>query len=163
MEVSPLSVILVKSDSKGDRLLFRYPFQIQKNKQPSGTSRKNLYTLHNYDDSLQGSVVQNSNISKENLTGYTDEVLSSLFAVKAELCNRKFELKVNDVRFVSHPTLLQLKNKQEKEDDSGIMLVNIVFALHALASHSVGKFCLNSCFDLVFPSQCRILPCSASF
>lgn len=140
MEVNPLSVILVKSDSKGDRLLFRYPFQVQKNREPSGTLRKNPYTLPNFDDSLQGSAVQNSNINKENLTGYTDEVLSSLFAVKMELCNRKFELKVNDVRFVSHPTLLQLKNKLQKEDDSGIMLMNVVFALHALASHSVGKF-----------------------
>lgn len=137
MEVSPLSVILVKSDSKGDRLLFRYPFQTQQNKEPSSGGRKNPYTTK-VEDCLCNSTLQNSNINKENLTGYTDEVLSSLFAVKMELCNRKFELKVNDVRFVSHPTLLQLRNKQSKEDDSGIMLINVVFALQALASHSVG-------------------------
>ncbi|CAG9861909.1 unnamed protein product [Phyllotreta striolata] len=136
MEVSPLSIILVKSDSKGDRLLFRYPFQTRCNDEPSSKGRKNPYTLPVVDDLLQSPKQSFSNINKENLTGLTDEVLSSLFAVKTELCNRKFELKVNDVRFVSHPTLLQLRNKQEKEDDSG-MLVNIVFALQALASHSV--------------------------
>lgn len=139
MEVSPLSVILVKSDSKGDRLLFRYPFQTQQSREPSGTRRKSPYTTK-VEDCLHYTTPQNSNINKENLTGYTDEVLSFLFAVKMELCNRKFELKVNDVRFVSHPTLLQLRNKQSKEDDSGLMLINVVFAVQALASHSVGKF-----------------------
>lgn len=134
MEVSPLSVILVKSDSKGDRLLFRYPFQTQKNKEQSSARTKNPYTTK-VEDCLHNTSPLNSNINKENLTGYTDEVLSFLFAVKIELCNRKFELKVNDVRFVSHPTLLQLRNK---EDDSGLMLINVVFAVQALASHSVG-------------------------
>lgn len=139
MEVGPLSVIFVKSDSKGDRLLFRYPFQTNANTEHSNKRRKNPYTLPPSDDSLYSSFQSSTHINKENLTGFTDEVLSSLFAVKSELCNRKFELKVNDVRFVSHPTLLQLRNKQEEEDDSGIMLVNVVFALHALASHSVGR------------------------
>lgn len=139
MEVSPLSVILVKSDSKGDRLLFRYPFQTLHNKELSSSRTKSPYTTK-VEDCLHNSNQQISNINKENLTGYTDEVLSFLFAVKIELCNRKFELKVNDVRFVSHPTLLQLRNKQSKEDDSGLMLINVVFAVQALASHSVGKF-----------------------
>lgn len=70
------------------------------------------------------------------LTGFTDDVLAALFAVKPELCKRKFELKVNDVRFVSHPTKLQLQNKKYDESD---LLINIVFALHAVASPSVGK------------------------
>ncbi|XP_066144429.1 GATOR complex protein NPRL3 isoform X1 [Euwallacea fornicatus] len=137
MEVNPLSVILVKSDSKGDRLLFRYPFHIQENKQKSSKARKNPYTLPSADETLQTPTICSSNINKGVLTGFSDEVLSSLFAVKTDLCNKKFELKVNDVRFVSHPTLLQLKNKQTDKDDSGIMLINIVFALSALASHSV--------------------------
>ncbi|XP_019866950.2 GATOR complex protein NPRL3 isoform X2 [Aethina tumida] len=141
MEVNPLSIILVKSDSKGDRLLFRYPFQTQENSEPSNTRRKNPYTLPVVEDLLQSPAQPCSNMNKGNLAGFTDEVLSSLFAVKMELCDRKFELKVNDVRFVSHPTLLQLKKKaqQQQQDDSGIMLINIVFALQALASHSVVK------------------------
>lgn len=138
MEVNPLSIILVKSDSKGDRLLFRYPLHYQEANEPSNTRRKNPYTLPNLEDLLQSPPQPTSNINKGQLTGFTDEVLSSLFAVKPELCNKKFELKVNDVRFVSHPTKLQLRNKQQ--DASGLMLVNVVFALQALASQSVGKF-----------------------
>lgn len=72
------------------------------------------------------------------LSGFTDEVLSTLFAVKAELCNQKFELKVNDVRFVAHPTLMQSKSGKEEQSGSSI-LINIVFALYAQASYSIVK------------------------
>ncbi|XP_059608708.1 GATOR complex protein NPRL3 isoform X2 [Phlebotomus argentipes] len=135
MEVNPLSVILVKSDSKGDRLLFRYPYNVVP---PSETSRqkvrKSPYSLPPAED-LQSSHTHTSNIYQGNLSGFTDEVLSTLFAVKQELCNRKFELKVNDVRFVSHPTLMQPK----KDEQKSFILVNIVFALHAQASYSIVK------------------------
>lgn len=138
MEVNPLSIILVKSDSKGDRLLFRYPFLALEKNEPANTKRKNPYTLPNgnAEDLLQSPPQPVSNIQKGHLTGFTDEVLSSLFAVKLELCNRKFELKVNDVRFVSHPTLLQLRSKKH---DETFLLINIVFALQALANQSVVK------------------------
>lgn len=63
------------------------------------------------------------------LKGLNDEVLSTLFAVKSELCNTKFELKINDVRFVGHPTLMH----------SSKYMINIVFALHASASYSIVK------------------------
>lgn len=46
-------------------------------------------------------------------------------------------MKVNDVRFVSHPTLLH--SKETKEDQSSSILINIVFALHAQASYSIVK------------------------
>ncbi|KAK4875348.1 hypothetical protein RN001_011770 [Aquatica leii] len=135
MEVNPLSIILVKAGSKGDRLLFRYPYHEQENNEPSGTKRKNPYALSVAEDLLQSPLPPISNINKGGLTGISDELLSSLFAVKQELCNQKFELKVNDVRFVGHPT--SLKNKSQ--DESGLLLIHIVFALQALASHSVVK------------------------
>lgn len=72
------------------------------------------------------------------LSGFSDEVLSTLFAVKAELCNQKFELKVNDVRFVAHPTLMQSKSGKDDQTGSSI-LINIVFALYAQASYSIVK------------------------
>ena len=77
-----------------------------------------------------------SNISNGNLTGLTDEVLSTLFAVKPELCEQKFELKVNDVRFVGHPTLVLSRGLKEVNSST---LFNIVFALQAQASHSIVK------------------------
>ncbi|XP_055693349.1 GATOR complex protein NPRL3 [Lutzomyia longipalpis] len=136
MEVNPLSVILVKSDSKGDRLLFRYPYNVlppcETNRQKV---RKSPYSLPSNAEDLQSTASQTSNIYQGNLSGFTDDVLSTLFAVKQELCNRKFELKVNDVRFVSHPTLMQPK----KDEQKSFILVNIVFALHAQASYSIVK------------------------
>lgn len=137
MEVNPLSVILVKSDSKGDRLLFRYPFNQTEHDAPSNTKHKNPYSLADTEDLLQSPPPPISNIHKGQLTGFKDEVLSTLFAVKPELCNRKFELKVNDVRFVGHPTLLS--SRANEQGETSLLLINIVFALQALASHAVGK------------------------
>lgn len=68
-----------------------------------------------------------------NIGQLTDEVLSSLFSVKTQLCNEKFELKVNDVRFVSHPAVLNDKSHY-------IILINIVFAINAQCSYSIGEF-----------------------
>ncbi|XP_038212660.1 GATOR complex protein NPRL3 [Zerene cesonia] len=133
MEVNPLNIFFVKSDSKGDRLLFRYPYTTE-NKDESKQKkcgRHNPYAINSTEDLLQNPQSQTSNICKGQLSGFTDEMLSTLFAVKAELCNRKFELKVNDVRFVGHPTLLH--------DTAAMILINIVFALQASASHSIVK------------------------
>lgn len=136
MEVNPVSVILVKADSKGDRLLFRYPYEVQKNDISSKTNeiKKNPYAVSITDDVLQNTPPPASNIINGELRGFTDEVLSTLFAVKPELTNQKFELKVNDVRFVSHPTQMQ-----PKDDSNGSILINVVFALHAQASYSIVK------------------------
>lgn len=148
MEVNPLSIILVKSDSKGDRLLFRYPYHVDSNQVQQSKTRKNPYSLASSTSTEE--VLTSSNINQGasdllpittdssiitslpgQLYGFSDEVLSTLFAVNAELCNRKFELKVNDVRFVSHPTLMP--------SSSSSFLVNIVFALYASASYNVVK------------------------
>ncbi|KAJ8719690.1 hypothetical protein PYW08_011865 [Mythimna loreyi] len=139
MEVNPLNIFFVKSDSKGDRLLFRYPYTTE-NKDESKQKkygRQNPYAINSTEDLLQNPQSQTSNICKGQLSGFTDEMLSTLFAVKAELCNRKFELKVNDVRFVGHPTLLPYRTN--KDDTATMILINIVFALQASASHSVVK------------------------
>ncbi|XP_015439288.1 PREDICTED: nitrogen permease regulator 3-like protein [Dufourea novaeangliae] len=137
MEINPLSIILVKSDSKGDRLLFRYPHVAKHTRDSSQcTKRKNPYSLTIAEDSLQSLPFSTSNVSNGNLIGVTDEVLSTLFAVKPELCDQKFELKVNDVRFVGHPTLVPSRGLKEVNSS---MLFNIVFALQAQASHSIVK------------------------
>lgn len=63
MEINPLSIILVKSDSKGDRLLFRYPY-VAKHTRDSNqcTKRKNPYTLTTAEDLLQVSFMLNYHI-----------------------------------------------------------------------------------------------------
>lgn len=94
MEGNPLSIILVKSDSKGDRLLFRYPYSTESRAgEASSKRRRHPYALTSTDDLLEPPR-QSSNISHNQLTGFSDEVLSNLFAVKNDLCENKFELKV---------------------------------------------------------------------
>lgn len=172
MEINPLSIILVKSDSKGDRMLFRYPHATTNQRDSRQcTRRKNPYSLIIAEDTLQvldlqicylknirlllilqrlqiihlidkificwqSIPIHTSHITNGNLTGLSDEVLSTLFAVKPELCELKFELKVNNVRFVGHPTLLPSRGLKEINSS---MLFNVVFALQAQASQSVVK------------------------
>lgn len=132
METDPLSIILVKADSKGDRLLFRYPFE---NGSESGLQpkRKNPYSIVIHEDLQEYKCDKTSNIENGHLVGFSDEVLSSLFAVKQALREKKFELKTNDVRFVGHPSVL----KQSFSKDETNILINIVFALRASANHSI--------------------------
>lgn len=73
------------------------------------------------------------------VVGFVDSVLANMFAVSSKLCGQKFELKINDVRFVGHPMLLSSKSA-----DSDLLTFNIVFALKATASHDV----VNSYHDL---------------
>ena len=68
MEVNPLSIILVKSDSKGDRLLFRYPYNNPAQFQTNETrKRKTPYSIQNNEDILQTNMSQSSNIAYGNL------------------------------------------------------------------------------------------------
>lgn len=67
MEVNPLSIILVKSDSKGDRLLFRYPFIITSNESNQKKKRQNPYSLIFQEDILQSPLPQTSNIHQGNI------------------------------------------------------------------------------------------------
>lgn len=66
MEVNPLNIFFVKSDSKGDRLLFRYPYTTEnknENKQKK-CGRHNPYAISSTEDLLQNSQSQTSNICK---------------------------------------------------------------------------------------------------
>ncbi|XP_067642677.1 GATOR complex protein NPRL3 isoform X2 [Eurosta solidaginis] len=170
MEVNPITVMLVYMDSKGDRLLFRYPYEnVRKDKPPlhgmslavsvpvlnnpplvdvpmssSTTSlvsqvsvesnrKRNPYAISSNDELLQTMPPPNAvsptlfgvfnytsnSAPKGQLEGFTDEVLSTLFAVKQQLCNQKLELKVNDVRFVSHPTLIPRNEQRSNSSVSG--------------------------------------------
>ena len=42
-------------------------------------------------------------LNADNLSTFSNKVLSILLAAHPSLCDNKFELKINDVRFVGHP------------------------------------------------------------
>ncbi|GFS38048.1 GATOR complex protein NPRL3 [Trichonephila inaurata madagascariensis] len=135
-ETNPIGLFLVTSGSKGDRLLFRYPFGIEVDKDIHDKKiKKSPYAIlnDNKDDLhiLQEEFCETDECS---LTGFDDKLLSTLFAVKPELCGEKFELKIENVRFIGHPTHLSHISNREK---TTITMFHVVFALHADASYSI--------------------------
>lgn len=142
MDVNPLSIILVKNGSRGDRLLFRYPYSVDTTLETkTKNNRANPYSVITEGNTQISLMPHTSNISNGKLVGFSDKVMSNLFAVKSELCDSKFELKVNDVRFVGHPVRLNpsksYSQPQDKRKSSTIILFNIVFALKATLNHDV--------------------------
>ncbi|XP_076056058.1 GATOR complex protein Nprl3 isoform X2 [Oratosquilla oratoria] len=142
MDVSPLCIILVKNGSGGDKLLFKYPFSSDENKETKTKyAKRNPYACTLNDELRRRPVQHVSFVTKDGkLRGFSDKDTSHLFGVKSELCGSKFELKVNDVRFVGHPMLLhqpQATKRQNEKHKSSIILFNIVFALKATLSHDI--------------------------
>lgn len=83
MEVNPLSIILVKSDSKGDRLLFRYPYRVELNENHSfNNKRRNPYSIIAQEDILQTPPPQTSNIHQGRVA-LRDEI-----AILLSICSR---------------------------------------------------------------------------
>lgn len=84
MEVNPLSIILVKSDSKGDRLLFRYPYEVETTNDihDQRNGKKNPYALSVIEDLLQTPMPHTSNIHKgKTTTNYIKSHRFSLYVV----------------------------------------------------------------------------------
>lgn len=52
----------MKSDSKGDRLLFRYPYRAESNEIQCQNKRRNPYSVSAQEDILQSPPPQTSNI-----------------------------------------------------------------------------------------------------
>uniref|UniRef100_A0A3Q4MT08 GATOR complex protein NPRL3 n=1 Tax=Neolamprologus brichardi TaxID=32507 RepID=A0A3Q4MT08_NEOBR len=133
----PISVILVSSGSRGNKLLFRYPYQ-KVAECPSSLSAKqrNPYVLNTSGDELD---------DQDGDSRFSDIVLSTILATKSDMCGKKFELKIDNVRFVGHPTLLQhppiiqvsKTDPSPKREMPTMILFNVVFALRANADPSV--------------------------
>ena len=50
-------------------------------------------------------------------------MLSNLLAVKIELCDSRFELQINDVRFIGHPKIMDTSKK------TSLQMFHLVFAV----------------------------------
>ncbi|XP_058510554.1 GATOR complex protein NPRL3 isoform X1 [Solea solea] len=149
-KTSPISVILVSSGSRGHRLLFRYPFQRAAECPSSLTAKqRSPYALNTTGDGLEdqdGDSREQSPLTDEQLVaGFSDIILSTILATKSDMCGKKFELKIDNVRFVGHPTLLHhppiiqvsKTDPSPKREMPTMILFNVVFALRANADPSV--------------------------
>ncbi|XP_043818795.1 LOW QUALITY PROTEIN: GATOR complex protein NPRL3 [Dromiciops gliroides] len=146
---SPISVILVSSGSRGNKLLFRYPFQRNQEHPASQTNKpRSRYAVNNTGDNTDdqdGDSSEQCPLTDEQLVaGFSDVILATILATKSDMCGQKFELKIDNVRFVGHPTLLQHALGQVSKTDPSpkremptMILFNVVFALRANADPSV--------------------------
>ncbi|KAM9304720.1 GATOR1 complex protein NPRL3 [Gastrophryne carolinensis] len=145
----PISVILVSSGSRGNKLLFRYPFQRSTELQSLQTSNpRSCYALNNTGVNTEdpdGDSKEPCPLTDEQMVaGFSDVILATILATKSDMCGKKFELKIDNVRFVGHPTLLQHALCQVSKTDPSpkremptMILFNVVFALRANADPSV--------------------------
>ncbi|NXK22093.1 NPRL3 protein, partial [Arenaria interpres] len=133
---SPISVILVSSGSRGNKLLFRFPFQ-RGAEHPAAQANKprSRYAVNSSGDTTE---------DQDGDSRFSDVILATILATKSDMCGKKFELKIDNVRFVGHPTLLQHALGQVSKTDPSpkremptMILFNVVFALRANADPSV--------------------------
>ncbi|XP_044184598.1 LOW QUALITY PROTEIN: GATOR complex protein NPRL3-like [Acropora millepora] len=140
----PVSIILVTAGSRGQNLLFRYPFSA-----PHHTERreketpKNRFALAKAEENTD---TRNfSGIKDGHLVGFSDSTLANILSPLPDACGTKFELKVDEVLFVGHPKLAYKKQDQElKRNESSsrkdvvmMKLFNVVFVLQATVEPSV--------------------------
>ncbi|NXR26143.1 NPRL3 protein, partial [Cinclus mexicanus] len=130
------SVILVSSGSRGNKLLFRFPFQ-RGAEHPAAQDNKprSRYAVNGSGDTTE---------DQDGDSRFSDVILATILATKSDMCGKKFELKIDNVRFVGHPTLLQHALGQVSKTDPSpkremptMILFNVVFALRANADPSV--------------------------
>ncbi|XP_003354702.2 nitrogen permease regulator 3-like protein isoform X3 [Sus scrofa] len=116
---SPISVILVSSGSRGNKLLFRYPFQRSQEHPASQTTKpRSRYAVNSTGEHAE---------DQDGDSRFSDVILATILATKSEMCGQKFELKIDNVRFVGHPTLLQHALGQANADPS------VISCLHNLS------------------------------
>ncbi|KAK2833251.1 hypothetical protein Q5P01_017140 [Channa striata] len=136
-KTSPISVILVSSGSRGNKLLFRYPFQRVAECPSSLTAKqRSPYALNTTGEGLE---------DQDGDSRFSDIILATILATKSDMCGKKFELKIDNVRFVGHPTLLQhppiiqvvKTDPSPKREMPTMILFSVVFALRANADPSV--------------------------
>ncbi|XP_017310076.1 GATOR complex protein NPRL3 isoform X3 [Ictalurus punctatus] len=134
---SPISVILVSSGSRGNKLLFRYPFvKVSENTSSTATKQRSPYALRTTSDATE---------DQDGDSRFSDIILATILATKSDMCGKKFELKIDNVRFVGHPTLLQpphtiqvsKTDPSPKREMPTMILFSVVFALRANADPSV--------------------------
>lgn len=140
----PVSIVLVTAGSRGQSLLFRYPFTAPcRTEQKEREIPKNRFALAKKEENTD---TRNfSGIKDGHLVGFSDSTLANILSPQSDACGTKFELKVEEVLFVGHPMLAYKRQDREfkrndgssRKDDVMMKLFNVVFVLQASVEPSV--------------------------
>ncbi|GFN99606.1 nitrogen permease regulator 3-like protein [Plakobranchus ocellatus] len=152
-DLNPVAVLLVTSGTRGDRVLFRYPYMqenelhtsIQKVTNAKRTAEKNPYAVSIAEDLQDGKKSKSpgtSFIKDGVLVGFSNQTLANFLIVKSQLCGKPFSVEIDDVQFVGYPmSLSHLPRNQQNQPNASrqhnILAVNVVFVLRANLPESV--------------------------
>lgn len=143
--VEPLAILLVKRGGSGDRILFRYPYsEPTPDHEESPVPNENPYAISDDPDD-SSSVTEEVRLNEKNFLSFPSKILSHLCAVHPQICDDKFEVKVDDVRLVGHPMSLEVKPEEAElhfRHASGIhqttmSMFQVVFVLSSMANYSI--------------------------
>ncbi|KAK9766400.1 Nitrogen permease regulator 3 [Basidiobolus ranarum] len=122
---SLLAILLIVNSSRGHHFVFRYP------KNSVSNAERNEIPP-DFGDNIQSSFkrlsVSNPDVSEarrnwlaENLFGYEPHLLADILSPKASLCDSRFQLTIDELTFVGHPTLIvrNLSKRNESISDNG--------------------------------------------
>ena len=154
-ENAPISIILVTSGSRGERLLYRYPFNdpcceyIQKHKNSMESSFKSPYARV---ISPRAAPSQTHFLQNGELYGFSDALLATLLVPK--IFETNFEVKIDKLKLVGYPVLVSGSEDGAFEDclvvdehllneDVTIKTIHVVFALHSNTDDFIVKHYQN--------------------
>ncbi|KAI9017072.1 nitrogen permease regulator of amino acid transport activity 3-domain-containing protein [Gaertneriomyces semiglobifer] len=104
-----LGVLLTCYSSRGHQLVFRYPSN-PKRRDPSRWRSSNVTSspvaANGVDHTLRTVLDDSQQPDRDRFLGYDTHFLSDILSPKVALCDQQFQLTVDDVTFVGHPTLL---------------------------------------------------------
>jgi hypothetical protein len=119
--------LLVTNSSRGYHLVFKYPLN------PSiGKKIESLSALTADLDNEMESCFLDNNSSRCDLNTYLGldtQLLANILSPKASLCNKEFQLCIDELIFIGHPVLL---NPSQKPSDKRqkLSMFNLVFVFH---------------------------------
>ncbi|XP_065653440.1 GATOR1 complex protein NPRL3-like [Hydra vulgaris] len=156
-ENTPISILLVVSGSRGERLLYRYPFNdpccehVQTNKNNLKSSFKSPYARVK---SPHVALSQTHFLQNGELYGFSDVLLATLLVPK--IVETNFEVKIDKLKLVGYPVLMTgyednafedcvIEDDHPLNEDVTNKIIHVVFALHSNTDDFVVKHYQNIC------------------
>ncbi|KAI9294082.1 UPF0171-domain-containing protein [Neoconidiobolus thromboides FSU 785] len=122
------AIILVVNSSRGHHFVLQYPNSISKTETPNPNSVQHVETFHSSDLKPENNLdLSNHNHNDprgiidrklqlyDTVLGFDPSLIANVFSPKSGLCNKRFQLTIQDLCFIGLPTLLENKNNKKNQ------------------------------------------------
>ncbi|OQV22315.1 Nitrogen permease regulator 3-like protein [Hypsibius exemplaris] len=136
--MDPLGIFFAITGTKGNKLLFRYPFENTESRKTRGINPYSLIVTEDVQNNRSNSPDSSADSKRssrssslvedvgapsgtQRLRSLTDKTLEHIFAynIKPALYNQKFEVKIDDILFVGHPMQVPANGNRSWRANSG--------------------------------------------